>query len=435
MKNFKSLVTNISPEHAVCVRGRHAIGKSEGVYQAATEIRSDFYKDPKNCVAVVTAFGGRIKTPSGWVDTWNYEMGIPVLERRLSQMTEGDIIGLPFRHGKDKFDDKGHRTASSSTSFKPCDWLINACEFPVLLFLDERNRALEGVKQAVFQLTDSKAFYGNHLHEETRVVVAENEGDEYQVQQCDPAELSRCVTVVLDPTVQDWIEYAAPRCHEATIEFIRQNEVCLEHTGNFEPNKKYPDRRSWYKLDQESQRLGFFTDPANHLFYVLASGFLGPEIGGKFTSFIKERNREVSAEDILTDWTKAQKRLAGRGGIIANEAYVECSNKIDVWCSKNSLNIRQAEQLAKFVKDAPAEIMLAVWGSLQKDSKNMILVHKFIKNLLVSSLNGNDVTEIQLPTIETVAEESGINLAEVDSSTKESTTSGTKKKRGTRSKV
>ncbi len=37
MNDFKRLLVNVSPEHAVCVRGRHAVGKSEGVYQAAEE--------------------------------------------------------------------------------------------------------------------------------------------------------------------------------------------------------------------------------------------------------------------------------------------------------------------------------------------------------------------------------------------------------------
>jgi hypothetical protein len=435
MSSFKALVTNISPEYSVCIRGRHAVGKSEGVYQAAQEMRSDFYKDPVNCAKVVEAFGGKIKTPDGWFEKWSYDMGIPVLERRLSQMTEGDIIGLPYRHGKDKFDEStGRRLSSASTSFKPCDWLINACEFPVVLFLDERNRALEGVKQAVFQLTDSKAFYGNHLNAETRIVVAENDGDEYQVQQCDPAELSRCVTVTLDPTVKDWIEYASPKCHEATIEFVRQNEHLLENRGNFEPNKKYPDRRSWFKLDQEAQRLGFFNDPTNHLFYVMAGGFLGVETGTKFTNFVKERNREVTAEDILDNWNKAKKRLAGKGGIISNEAYVECSNKLDVFCEKTLISFKQAEQFAYFMKDAPAEVMLSVWASIQKRTENLSKVHKFTSELIVKSLNGEDIENIKLPSLKEIEEKYGSPADKKEPSPSDETDSKApaKKKRGAR---
>lgn len=405
MKQFKSLLAIVSPEHSICVRGRHAVGKSEGVYQAATEMRSDFYKNPENCARVVEMFGGVIKTPNGKVTEWNYEMGIPVLERRLSQMTEGDIIGLPFMSGADKFDANGHRLSSASTSFKPCDWLINSTIFPVVLFLDERNRALEGVKQAVFQLTDSKAFYGSHLHPETRIVVAENDGDNYQVQQCDPAEISRCATVILEPSVKDWLDYAGPRCNEATVEFIRQNERLLEHReSTFEPNKKYPDRRTWFKLDQELERLGFFEDPTSPMLHTLATAFLGIEAGNKFTQFLKERDREVSAADILKDWSKSKKRLAGKQTITA-EQYVESSNKIGVYTEKHDLTYEQAEQLARFMKDCPSEVVLSTWANIQKRPENLARVHKFIMALLLNSVQGTDNSQIKIPTAKEVREE------------------------------
>ena len=50
--------------------------------------------------------------------------GLPVVERRASQMTEGDLVGLPSVEG-------------NRTSFNPPDWFKQACEEPVCLFLDE----------------------------------------------------------------------------------------------------------------------------------------------------------------------------------------------------------------------------------------------------------------------------------------------------------
>lgn len=417
MPNFMKLLTMISPEYTVCVRGRHAIGKSEGVYQAAQQMRSDFYKSLENCAMMVQALGGKIKVPSsvtapkGYVDNWNYEMGVPVLERRLSQMTEGDIIGLPFKHGEDTFNASGARLTTSSTQFKPCDWLIASCDFPVLLFLDERNRALEGVKQAVFQLTDSKAFYGHTLHDETRIVVAENDGDEYQVQTCDPAEVSRCATVVLLPSVKDWLNYAEGRCHEATIEFVRTNENLLEHKGTHEPNKKYPDRRSWFKLDSELQRLGLFDNPSDHMFYVMAGSFLGVEASNKFHKFVSERNREVTAEDVLTNWPKAKKRLAGKN-TITNEQYVEVSTKINSYLHKKDahvvMTLEQSEQYAKLMQDAPAEVMMTLWSHLHAETKNIISVHKFVEKMILGVAAENaDQKSFTLPTLDQVKASSG----------------------------
>jgi hypothetical protein len=370
MKGFKSLVCSISPDISICVRGRHAIGKSEGVYQAAEEIRSDFYKDPKN----QARYG------------WEYDQGMPVIERRLSQMTEGDTIGIPFQKGEDEFDEAtGRRLAYASTQFRACDWLVEACVRPVVLFLDERNRALEGVKQAVFQLLDSKAFYGYELHPETRVVVAENVGDEYQVQSCDPAEISRCATVTLEPSVKEWLAYASTKCHQATTEFIRQNEAKLEHRGAFQPNQKYPDRRSWIKLDAELRRLDLFEETENPLFRVFAGSMLGVEVGTAFHTFCKERERHVSAKDIIKNWETAKKRLSNPTLGISNEQYVECSSKLGELLTKHDLSEDEAGQVSAFMHDAPPEVAMNTFSLLSRHSegKNLIRVHKYTKDLVL----------------------------------------------------
>ena len=84
--NIVHHVTNV--RKPVLLRGRHGIGKSTVVYQFADKI------------------------------------GLPVVERRASQMTEGDLVGLPSIKG-------------NSTRFNPPDWFKAACDKPVVLFLDE----------------------------------------------------------------------------------------------------------------------------------------------------------------------------------------------------------------------------------------------------------------------------------------------------------
>jgi hypothetical protein len=362
---FKSIMMNLSPDIAACVRGRHAIGKSECVYQVAQSLK------------------------------------LPVVERRLSQLTEGDIVGLPFMHGEDQFNEEGEKTSYASTQFKPCDWLIEACEHPVMLFLDERNRALEGVKQAVFQLTDSKAFYGNKLHPDTRIIIAENVGDDYQVQQCDPAEVSRCITVVLDPSVEEWLKYASDKCHIATVEFIRQNEKYLEHTTTFEPNKKYPDRRSWFKLDAELQRLELVDEPENPLFYHFSAAFIGVEAAQAFSAFCKDRDRQVSAKDILKSWAKSKKRLAAKN-TISNAAYVECVNKLTEYLNKHLLSDKEAEQISLFMHDCPPEPRMAAWSILQKKVENLFKVHPYIDNLMVVTASGKSTADLKPKTAEEI---------------------------------
>lgn len=401
MDGFQTLLTHVSSDITVCVRGRHAIGKSEGVYQAAAKLRSDLYKDESFCAQMVQALGGEIRVSINdritWVREWNYDLGLPVVERRLSQMTEGDIIGLPELHNISD----GVRTWRS-TAFRPCDWLIQSCQFPCMLFLDERNRALPGVKQAVFQLADSKAFYGHVLHNESRICVAENVGQNYQVEQSDPAEVSRWVTVELEPDHEDWLKWADGKVHPACIEFIRANKKLLEHTGNFEPEKKYPDRRSWFKLDQELQRLGLYEDENPNrvnLQYIMCGAFLGNEAGTKYDHFLMNREREIKATDILKDWNKAKKRLSRGQKGITNEQYVEATAKLGDWLKdvKNVLTKDQAKQYAKFMHDCPPEPRMSAWALLQKNPDNLFAVHPFIEKLMVATASGADTSKLTVP--------------------------------------
>lgn len=390
MKNFQALGTTVSPDVTICVRGRHAVGKSEGVYQIARKLHHDFYKSDEWEEIKAQARAGKTNLPHELLNH-KYEDGLPVIERRLSQITEGDIVGLPeFLPNS--------RTGVASTVFRPCDWLLLATEFPVMLFLDERNRALEAVKQSVFQLTDSKAYYGNKLHNETRIIVAENIGDSYQVQACDPAEVSRCFTVTLEPSINEFIAYAKTLCHPALIEFFRDNHGLIEHTGTFEPNKKYPDRRAWVKLDSELQRAGLYDDPTDIL-YTIACAAIGTEAGSRFTTFVRERDREVSAEECVTNWAKAKARLKGKDGNVSNDQYIAIVEKIGDYQEKNTLTREQAIQVAKFMHDCPPEPRMTMYqrlSSSSNDSKNLFIVHPFVTQLVVATTNGQETSHLKV---------------------------------------
>ena len=200
--NIVHHVTNV--RKPVLLRGRHGIGKSTVVYQFADK------------------------------------MGMPVVERRASQMTEGDLVGLPSIEG-------------NSTRFNPPDWFKTACDKPVVLFLDEVDRATIEVRQGIFELTDSRKLNGHTLHEDTLVFAAVNGGEhgsQYQVGEMDPAELDRWTVFDVEPSVEDWLNWAKDNSvSDITWDFINQNRAHLEHTDDYEPNKVYPSRRSWERLD------------------------------------------------------------------------------------------------------------------------------------------------------------------------------------------
>ena len=71
------------------------------------------------------------------------EKELPFIDVRLSVMSEGDVAGYP--------DIEGMKETGVMTFCMP-SWFVRATREPVVLMLDEMNRALPGVQQAAFQL-------------------------------------------------------------------------------------------------------------------------------------------------------------------------------------------------------------------------------------------------------------------------------------------
>lgn len=367
IKTFKQVAKTFSPAIAIRVRGSHGIGKSQSIYQLATELRSDFYKDETN----QKKYG------------WSYEQGMPVVERRLSQLTEGDLIGLPvLENGK--------------TVFRPLDWIIDACERPVVLFLDELNRAIDQVKQMFFQMADSRKFYGFTLHPETRLIVAENIGGSYQVQMNDPAEISRYAIIDLEPDANEWFDWALTNLHPATVDYMRSNPQALDSDmKNHQENRKTPDRRAWSRLDRELVASGLMDEPESALFFPMALAMVGSEFANSFKEFCCNREKQISAKEILTDWAKAKSRLqekvAGtRGpGEVRQEKYIEAVGKLGDWLKKNELakGSTEVQNLAAFLKDCPADCVMAVYAELSENPNNLKNSISAIRDRVVSVAN------------------------------------------------
>lgn len=326
MGDFQKLAVAFDPEIPLMIRGRHGIGKSQSVYQIAAKL------------------------------------GLPVIERRLSQMTEGDIIGLPDLDAK-------------TTQFRPVDWLIQACENPVVLFLDELNRAIKGVEQATFQLADSKAFYGHKLHPQTRIYIACNIGENYNVEQFDPAAISRYAVIDLDPTVEDWISWAQDNCDKSIVEFIRSNPHLLEHVGTFEPNMKYPDRRAWARLDSQLRVSGLYETPENRLFNHMCGALVGPAAGAAFWSFSQAREKDISAKEVLQSWEKAKARLP-KPPQPQTPKVMEIAYKIHDYLLKETIDAAAIEQLKLFMEDAHSEAGLVIWQGLSENQVNLVNAYR-----------------------------------------------------------
>ena len=334
----------------VLIRGRHGVGKSEVVYQIA---------------------GG---------------LTMPVVERRASQMTEGDLVGLPSTDG-------------NTTSFNPPDWFKTACDNPVVLFLDEVDRATIEVRQGIFELTDSRKLNGHVLHKDTLIFAAVNggeHGDQYQVGEMDPAELDRWTVFDVEPSTEDWLTWAKDKVDGILWDFINQNRNHLEHTGDFEPNKVYPSRRSWVRLNDCFAQANLLAEDADtSVMFPLATGFVGFEAAVSFKDFVDNYERQVTIENIL-DEGKIQ--LTDRFGINDHNAIVEKMEAKEIFSAP--LSEERIENLARYFMVVPSEVGMKLWTVLgQGDNANVIAFHgtvvdgKSISNHLVELMTGKNVDD------------------------------------------
>ena len=313
-KTFASVVDHVTAvRKPVLLRGRHGIGKSTVVYQYADKI------------------------------------GLPVVERRASQMTEGDLVGLPTIEGE-------------STRFNPPDWFKKACDESVILFLDEVDRATLEVRQGIFELTDSRKLNGHTLHEGTLVFAAVNGGEhgsQYQVGEMDPAELDRWTVFDVEPTVEDWLTWAKDSEISTQVwDFINQNHTHLDHQDDFEPNKVYPSRRSWERLNQCLTNADLLGEASPTLF-TLTSAFVGFEAAVAFNDFIANYDRQVTVEDIMVNGSID---MVADFGINDHNALVEKFEAQEIF--KEVLPQEQIDNLARYFVTLPSEVAMKLWSVL-----------------------------------------------------------------------
>lgn len=341
VRSFIRTAQKLPASTSVLLRGNHGIGKSQIARQVAKLLQE------------------AEKLPS-----------FPVIDRRLSQVTEGDIIGLPSTDG-------------NVTRFNPPDWYRKACDEPCFLFLDELNRATPEVMQAAFQIVLDRELNGWALHPQTRVMSAVNSAAAYNVNEMDPALLDRFWVVDLHPDTQDWLDWAkdGDRIHYSVIEFITNHDKWLDPAKSTEPGKVQPSRRSWERLSGALVSAGVADTPQDELFYSMCVGYVGLEASIAYTDFAKTIDNRFSGEEIVNKYKKVRKKVTARNSV---DVYNGAIEKVTDYILKNvkTLTDVQGKNLSDFATDLPAEQKMSLWKKLIEpgiDKKDLVeSVHKHL---------------------------------------------------------
>lgn len=261
-KELKSLLEWTPESHNIMLSGKHGIGKSK--------IITEFFKEKGQ--KVVTLFLGQMSDP-------------------------GDLIGLP---NKDQ--------ETGKTVFMPPYWFPTDNR-PVVLFLDELNRARPEILQTIMDLALNRTLAGRCLPNGSRIISAVNDGEEYQLTDLDPALVSRFNIYNFRPTAGEWLLWASQSGIEKhVIDFIDSNNRMLDGDGaaidSSSTLEKTPDRRAWERVSDILKASPAITSTTKKMI----AGIVGAKAAAEFFESFNQGS-VINAESILKDFDRHKQTL------------------------------------------------------------------------------------------------------------------------------
>lgn len=344
IQTFMATARRLPPDTTVLLRGETGIGKSTVVRQlarfiAAAEKIADY----------------------------------PVIDRRLSQMSEGDLVGLPSTDGE-------------TTRFNPPDWYKKACKQPCVLFLDELNRATHEVMQSAFQIVLDRELNGWKLHPQTRVYSAINIGGNYTVNEVDPALLDRFWVVDLKPTLEDFLAYARGEGEMLPVipDFVQAHEKFLDPGKNVEPGSKTTTRRSWERLSRALIHAGLGETPMDPAFYPVCIGYIGVEATIAFTDFAKTQDNRVNGENVVEEYGKYRPKVKK----LTHDRLNGLIEKVAEYVTKNltTLTETQGKNVQRFMEDLTGEHRISCWGKMTAQGLDKLELAKSLHKYCAKSI-------------------------------------------------
>ncbi len=325
-KELEFILDNTPSEQNIMLVGKHGIGKSR--------ILEEYFAD-KNA-KVVTLFLGQMSDP-------------------------GDLIGLPEKNEK-----------TGKTDFMLPYWFPTDGQ-PVVLFLDELNRARPEVLQTIMDLTLNRKLAGKSLPAGSRIISAVNNGNEYQLTDLDPALVSRFNIYEFAPTVEDWLDWARKNQIDARIiSFIDENPEFLDSDEVYssENLERAPDRRSWERVSKIIQKF----DSLSPLHQPLVSGIIGNRATSTFFDFVKSHRIPSAGQLMQGDFSENKKLLED----LTFSDFTQLNEAIFRWGEKlssqanidNDKNVMNAEE-----KAAAGKNLTAYFDWLADNNKKELQAH------------------------------------------------------------
>ena len=189
----------------------------------------------------------------------------------------------------------------------------------------------------------------------------------------DPAELDRYTVFDIEPTIEDWLNWAGTEIAKPIWDFINSNHQHLEHSDDYEPNKVYPSRRSWERLSNAltGAEVNWEQSP---VIYHLSAGFVGMEAAIAFNDYLREYKNELTVEQLVDEG-----RVDDTNDWVINEhtAMVEKLKQSGLF--NNELTKDQLANLGSYFVRIPSEVGMLLWtamGNSEQAQYNIVNFHE-----------------------------------------------------------
>ncbi len=231
------------------------------------------------------------------------EMNALLWANFLAHREREEMIGIPFPND----DGKTYR-------FLVEEQLLKVLEYkgPVIIFLDEFNRADKTVLNAAFTMMEDRMYGSIKLPDNVSIVTCMNPSDEeYLVNgaEKDPAFRRRMcfVNVVADHAA--WVDYATNegKFHPSVIAFIRAKQMYLDSPHERLAGKVAPNPAAWEKVSQTFyavEKLGkTILDPdLQGVVRTKVAGHVGVATMVQIMEYAsRENNEQLYPEDLFSD--------------------------------------------------------------------------------------------------------------------------------------
>jgi hypothetical protein len=350
------------------------------------------------------------------------KLGYEVFDLRLGQMEAGDLVGMPAQEYycpscQTKYgfaarfaycpmcEQKGSKIPiCGQTVWLPPSWFPQHGEKRVIFF-DEFNRGRLDVMQAAFQIVLDRRVHTHKFPEGTVVICACNPpstdagtGQEYNVEEIDPALLDRFVNIKFTLTTDNWLRWARENnIMQDIVDFIATEPKFLGNDAIDIPIEISPSPRSYEFL---SKVLADGEIPTKYWVDV-AETIIGSPAAIAFVQSIKtDIDKPIKAKEIFDNFAKVLPKLEAQCNPdktrfdLLRLTLDECEACLEGDKSKK-YTAKQLNNFADFMLRIPQDLSFSVLKKLagNNDINERLLLHrddlfKILKSARKGDVNG-----------------------------------------------